>query len=52
MDAPIGPSGTSAIHVAAGRGPADPLETVNWVPGTPIDQSLYRSELAGVCGAL
>ena len=49
---PIGPSGTSALNISASNENADVLEAVNWVPGTVIDQSAYRSELAGVCGIL
>jgi hypothetical protein len=30
----------------------DPLDGDNWVPGTPTDQSAYRSELAGIAGIL
>ena len=51
-DAPIGSSETSSIHVHAGSASSDPCEAVNWVPGSLLDQSAYRSELAGVCGAL
>ena len=51
-DAPIGSSGTSGIHVHAGIATTDPCEAVNWVPGTASEQSAYRSELAGACGAL
>jgi len=49
---PIDPSGTSALNISASDENADGLEAVNWVPGTVIDQSAYRSELAGVCGIL
>ena len=50
-NAHIGMSGTSVIHIAAGRGLFDPLEAVNWV--TSIDQSPYTmSELVGVYGTL
>lgn len=49
---PIGPSGTSALNISTSGENVDGLEAVNWVPGTVIDQSAYRSELAGVCGIL
>jgi hypothetical protein len=29
-----------------------PLDGDNWVPGTPTDQSAYRSELTGIAGIL
>ena len=49
---PIGPSGTSALNISASNEKVDDLEAVNWVTGTVIDQSAYRSELAGVCRIL
>ena len=49
---PVGPSGTSALNISASGENVDGLEAVNCVPGTVIDQSAYRSELASVCGIL
>ena len=50
--APIGPSGTPSLNISASDENTDGLEAVKWVPGTIIDQSAYRSELAGVYGIL
>jgi hypothetical protein len=36
----------------AARNDKEPLDGDNWVPGTPTDQSAYRSELAGIAGIL
>jgi hypothetical protein len=36
----------------AAKDDIDPLDGDNWVPGTPTDQSAYRSELAGMAGIL
>jgi hypothetical protein len=36
----------------AAKNDIDPLDGDNWVPGTPTDQSAYRSELAGIAGIL
>ena len=49
---PITHKGTSSFIIVSGKTDKDPLEGDNWVPGTPEDQSAYRSELAGVGGIL
>jgi hypothetical protein len=52
-DTPIGPSGTSAFRIALYNNKEDQCITgYNWVTGTKGDQSSYRSEAAGVSGAL
>ena len=44
---------TSGFQLAATKDDKeDRLNGVNWVPGSPIDQSAYRSELTGIAGIL
>ena len=45
-------SGSSAFILTAGRTKKNKLVGVNWVPGSKEDQNPYRSELAGIDGAL
>ena len=46
-------NGTSGFQLAATKEETeDRLKAVNWVPGSPIDQSAYRSELTGIVGIL
>jgi hypothetical protein len=53
-DKPIGPAGTSAFRIApyANNKEEQCITGYNWVTGTKEDQSSYRSEAAGVSGAL
>jgi hypothetical protein len=53
-DTPIGPAGTSAFYIApyANNKEEQCITGYNWVTGTKEDQSSYRSEAAGVRGAL
>jgi hypothetical protein len=53
-DTPIGPAGTSAFRIApyANNKEEQCIVGYNWVTGTKEDQSSYRSEAAGVSGAL
>ena len=43
---------TFVLNVQRLKPSSDLCEAVNWVPDTTLDQSAYRSELAGACGAL
>ena len=45
-------SGSSAFILTPGKTKKNKLVGVNWVPGTKEDQNPYRSELAGINGAL
>ena len=49
---PLTQKGTSSLTIVADKNDKNPLEGDNWVPGTPTDQSAYRSELAGITGIL
>jgi hypothetical protein len=53
-DTPIRPAGTSAFRIApyANNKEEQCITGYNWVTGTKEDQSSYRSEAAGVSGAL
>ena len=53
-DTPVGPAGTSAFRIVscARQQNEQYINGYNWVTGTQQDQSAYRSEAAGVCGAL
>ena len=53
-DSSLGPAGTSAVVLAPSTNCAIKFYAKgdNWVTGTKIDQSAYRSELAGVIAAL
>ena len=44
--------GTSAAIIEERSNPASRIIVLNKVPGSRIDQSPYRSELAGVCGII
>ena len=46
-------NGTSGFLLAATKEEKeDRLKDVNWVTGSPLDQSAYRSELTGIVGIL
>jgi hypothetical protein len=49
---PLTLQGTSSLTIVAAKDDIDLLDGDNWVPGTPTDQSAYRSELAGIAGIL
>ena len=44
--------GTAAAIMEEENNPASRIVLLNKVPGVGMDQSLYRSELAGVCGII
>ena len=45
-------SGSSAFIITAGKTKKNKFVGTNWVPGSKEDQNPYRSELAGINGAL
>jgi hypothetical protein len=49
---PLTLQGTSPLTIVATKDNIDPLDGDNWVPGTPTDQSAYRSEFARIAGIL
>jgi hypothetical protein len=49
---PLALQGTSSLTIVAARNDIDPLDGDNWLPGTPTDQSAYRSELVGIARIL
>jgi hypothetical protein len=49
---PLTHKGTSSLTIVADKHDRDPLDGDNWVPGSPTDQSAYRSKLAGIAGIL
>jgi hypothetical protein len=49
---PLTLQGTSSPTIVAAKNDIDPLDGDKWAPGTPTDQSAYRSKLAGIAGIL